>query len=240
MRTATILTLLLVPTLASAEITELPVHAKVELKPGESRTFTFESKEPLELGWKAIQAQPCTTDCIEVTDTAPPHHAFATKLGGRMEYKPVAGKVTLTYANKSTQPVTITIYRVKRTCESESCAFTKGKEAGHSINIVVGRFSSISTSKDGSYSVVSGETVTGKPFTAKLLWWTDDPKSPIIINCSKTIQEYVDKQTQPEEYSPYILPGTLVGDVEDLVVTKFTGCVRKGTKYGMTESSIYK
>jgi hypothetical protein len=240
MRTPVLLALLLAPSSVAAEVAEVPIHTKVDLKPGETRTFTFQSPEPLELGWNATQTQPCTMSCVEVTDTAPPHNSFATNRGGRGKYKPVAGKIKLTYANKSTQAVTITIYRVKRTCESESCAFVKGKDEGHSIDIVVGHFKSITTSKDGSYSVVSGDTVAGRPFTAKLLWWTDDPKSPVIINCSKTIQGYIDKQTPPEEYSPYILPGTLVGDVKDLVVTKFTGCVRKGTKYGMLESSIYK
>ena len=64
--------------------------------------------------------------------------------------------------------------------------------------------------------------------------------SAIIINCSKTIQQYIVNKTPSADYSPYILPGTLVGDVNDLVVMKFTGCVAKGTNYGMSESSIYK
>lgn len=240
MRAALLVGLLLTPLVGKAEVTEEPIHSNIDLKPGETRTYTFEAGEALELGWKATQATPCTTDCIRVTDTAPPHNTFATKLGGIMKYEPADGKVTLTYANESKQLVTITIYSVKRTCNAASCAFVKGKEAGHSIDIVVGVFKSIATSKDGSYSEITGETVAGKHFTAKLLWWTDDPNSPIIINCSKTIQQYIIKKTPPEDYSPYILPGTLVGDVNDLVVMKLTGCVAHGTNYVMSESSIYK
>jgi hypothetical protein len=240
MRAALLVGLLLIPLVAKAEVTEAPIHSNIDLKPGETRTYTFESGEALELGWKATQATPCTTDCVRVTDSAPSHDTFATKFGGTMKYEPVEGRITLTYANESKQLVTITIYSVKRTCDAASCAFVKGKQEGPSINIVVGVFKSIATSKDGSYSEVTGETATGKHFTAKLLWWTDDPNSPIIINCSKTIQQYIVKKTPPEDYSPYILPGTLVGDVNDLVVTKLTGCVAKGTNYGMSESSIYK
>jgi hypothetical protein len=241
MRAALLVGLLLVPLVAKADVTEEPIHSNIDLKPGATRTFTFESAGALELGWKATQAAPCTTDCIRVTDAAPAHNTFATKLGGAMKYEPVDGKITLTYANESKyQLVTITIYRVKRTCDAASCAFVKGKEEGRPINIVVGAFKSIATSKDGSYSEITGETATGKHFTAKLLWWTDDPNSPVIINCSKTIQQYIVKKTPPEDYSPYILPGTLVGDGSDLIVMKLTGCVAKGTNYGMSESSIYK
>src|SRR6476659_1572443 len=101
MRAALLVGLLLTPLVAKAEVVEEPIHSNIDLKPGATRTFTFEAAEPLELGWKAIQATPCTTDCVRVTDTAPPHNTFATKLGGTMKYEPVDGKITLTYANES-------------------------------------------------------------------------------------------------------------------------------------------
>ena len=131
MRAALLAALLLTPLVAKAEVIETPIHSNIDLKPGETRTYSFEAGAALELGWKATQATPCTTDCVRVTDSAPAHHTFATRFGGTMRYEPVDGRVTLTYANESKQFVTITIYSVTRTCNAASCAFVKESKKGN-------------------------------------------------------------------------------------------------------------
>jgi hypothetical protein len=161
-------------------------------------------------------------------------------MGGRKLFTPAHGSISITHRNTSTQPVTLKIYRVKRTCKAESCAFLKPQRKLRTLVIKVGVFKAIKTSKDGSYSVVSGETTTGKPFTAKLLWWSDDPKYPVIINCAPAIQTILDKHAPPEDYSPYILSGTIAGDETDLVLTSFSGCPQKATHYGVDEAHVYK
>jgi hypothetical protein len=61
MRTPVLLALLLVPSSVAAEVAEVPIHTKVDLKPGETRTFTFQSPEQLELGWNATLEHDLTT-----------------------------------------------------------------------------------------------------------------------------------------------------------------------------------
>jgi hypothetical protein len=206
--------------------------------PGASNTFTLKSNQPVELGWLAIQATPCTGNCVETKDNAN-GQSFATNMGGRKLFAPAHGIISITHRNTSKQPVKIKIYRIKRTCNAESCAFLKPQRELRTLVIKVGVFKAITTSKDGSYSVVSGDTTTGKPFSAKLLWWTDDPKSPVIINCAPTIQTLLDKHAPPEDYSPYILPGTLAGGEKDLVLTSISGCAKKATHYGVDEAHVY-
>src|SRR5881409_3079639 len=47
------------------------------------------------------------------------------------------------------------------------------------------------TSKDGSYSVISGVTSAGKPFSFRAVWWTDDKKA-VTVNCSPFVKRYLD------------------------------------------------
>ena len=52
---------------AYGAVKHIPIRSGVVLKPGEAYTAQVESAKPVEIGWKAVQANPCTTNCIEVS-----------------------------------------------------------------------------------------------------------------------------------------------------------------------------
>lgn len=228
------------PAVAFADLEHITVASGIQLQPGGTRVVAIKSAEPLEIGWENTQAKPCTMSCVEASiEKGGAKYSWAAPMGGSKEYTPDAGKITITFRNVSKDPVAINVFKVKRTCKAASCAFVKNKKSTRPMVIKVGLFKAVTKGKDGSYSVVTGVTEAGKPFVARVLWWTDNPKNA-LINCHATMQAYVDKQTPREEYSPFILPGRFVGDDKTLAIDEITGCVPKGAKYGMDESSLYK
>ncbi len=94
------------------------------------------------------------------------------------------------------------MYRVKRTCDAEACRFLDDTKNGRWLVFKVGEFTSIATSKDGSYSVISGMTIAGRPFTFKAAWWTDDKATAMMVNCSPFVKKYLDNHTPNEQYRP--------------------------------------
>lgn len=202
--------LLLVTAWSFAAITHLPIKSGLPLIPGEPYTATIDAAEPAEIGWTNISASPCTTDCVQTTElTEGIRYSFATGLGASKKYTPAAGKILIEYKNVSTQPVTIDIYRIQRTCEAEACKFFDPNQKGNWLVFKIDQFTSISTSADGSYSVVSGVAVGGKPFTFKAVWWSDD-KDAFRFHCADFIQRWITNHAAPDQYRPYIFSGHAV------------------------------
>src|SRR5215831_9210822 len=142
---------------AHAAVVHTPIKSAVPLMPNQAVTVTIEAAEPVEIGWLTLQAKRCTTNCVQATDvTGGINYTIATALGASMKYKPVSGKITVEYKNVSSEPVTIDIYRVKRTCDAEACKFFKYGDKGRWLVFKVDEFKSITTSSDASYSVISG------------------------------------------------------------------------------------
>ena len=240
MRLSVLLLLLLWPGVAHAEVSHVAIESNVELKPGDSKTITVESPTPVELGWEAIQAKPCTMNCVEAIDkTSGTNCTIATSIGASMKYTPVDGKIIVEYHNASTDPVTINIFKLARTCTAESCAFVDANKEGKWLVIKVGKFQSIEMSKDNSYSTITGVTLAGKPFSVKALWWTDDPKNA-LVNCSPSIQKYLANKTPPADYSPYIISGSSVGDGNNLILKSIDTCAPSAPKFGVPEENVYK
>ena len=52
---------------AYGAVKRVPIRSGVVLKPGEAYTAQVESAKPVEIGWTAVQAKPCTMDCIQMT-----------------------------------------------------------------------------------------------------------------------------------------------------------------------------
>ena len=84
------------------------------------------------------------------------HFGYATSLGGSKMYEPADGKIAVEYKNVSWQPVTIDVYRMVRICDAESCRFLDNTKEGHTLVFKINELKSITTSKDESYSVISG------------------------------------------------------------------------------------
>jgi hypothetical protein len=223
-----------------AAVVHVPIKSNLALKPGEAYTVTVPAAEPTEIGWKTVQAKPCTTNCVQATDmTGGAHRTMATRLGAAMKYTPAAGTITIEYKNMSSEPVAIDVYRVQRTCDAEACKFLDARQTSRWLVFKVDEFKSIATSKDGSYSIISGVTMAGRPFTVKAVWWTDD-KTALAVNCSPFVQKYVDSHTPKAQYRPYIISGQAVSPSADLVLKSVDTCAPKAPNFGVPDKNVFK
>jgi hypothetical protein len=236
----TTLFLLLLAVTASAAVRHLPIKSGVELKPGETYTAQIEASEPVELGWTVVQTKPCATNCIEATElTRNTHFGFATALGGSKEYPPVSGKIAVEYKNISQQPVTIDVFRVQRICDAESCRFFDSKKRGHPQVFKIDELKSITTSSDGSYSVISGIAMSGRPFRVRVIWWSDDSKA-FYPHCAPWIKRYLDNHAPKEQYRPYVISGIEVGEGDNLILKSVDDCVPRADHFGAIEDEVFK
>jgi hypothetical protein len=225
---------------AHGAVLRVPIRSDVTLKPSQALTITVEAADQLELGWETVQAKRCTTNCVQATDvTGGINYTIATPLGASMKYKPAAGKITVEYKNVSGDIVTINVYRVQRTCEAEACRFLDEREKTRWLVFKVDEFKSITTSRDGSYSMISGVAMGGKPFTARFVWWTEE-KTPFIIDCSPFVKRYLDNKTPKDQYSPYVISGQAFGETTSLVLKAIDTCAPKAQKFGVPEQNVFK
>jgi hypothetical protein len=239
-RPAMLLFLFLWAALAQARVVHLPIKSGVVLKPGEAYTISVQSTEAVEIGWLAVQAKPCTSNCVQATDLAGGiNYTIATPLGAAMKYQPVSGKISVQYKNISREPVTINLYRVKRTCEAEACKFPAPGQKGRWLVFKIDEFRSISTSKDESYSVISGVAESGKPFRFRAVWWTDE-KSAFSINCAPFIKRFIDNHTPKDQYRPYVISGQATGEPANIVLTSIDDCAPKAAHFGVPENNVFK
>jgi hypothetical protein len=241
MRHSIVLILMLCVGPVQGAVLHVAIKSGLVLKPGEAYTITIDAAEPVEIGWHAVQAKECTTKCVQATDlTGGISYAIATALGASMKYKPAAGKVSVEYKNVSSDPVTIDVYRVKRTCEAEACRFLDDAAKSRWLVFKVDEFTSIATSKDGSYSTISGVATSGRPFTFKAVWWTDDPKA-LGVNCAPFVKRFLDNQTPKEQYRPYVISGQALGETTNTIVLKsIDTCVPKAPNYGVPDKNVFK
>src|SRR3981081_2997076 len=104
---------------ARGAVLHVSIKAGVSLQPSQAYTVTIDATEPTEIGWRAVQATACTSNCIQATEmTSDAKYTMATPLGAAWKYTPVSGKIVVEYKNVSTQPVTINIFRVRRICDA--------------------------------------------------------------------------------------------------------------------------
>jgi hypothetical protein len=234
------LMLALVPT-APAAVRHIPIKPGLTLQPGQVYTAEVEASAPAEIGWTTAPSTPCATDCIEVTElTRNTHFGYATNLGGSKEYPPVSGKIAVQFKNVSQQPVTIDVFRVQRTCEAEACRFFDPTKKGRTQVLKIDEFKSITTSSDGSYSVISGVAMSGRTFRVRVIWWSDDPKA-FYPHCAPWIKRDIDNHTPKEQYRPYVISGVEVGDGDNLILKSVDDCVPKAPRFGvLSEDEVFK
>lgn len=224
---------------AHAAVNKIPVESGIELQAGESRTVTIASDDVLEIGWTAVQKTRCTMHCVEAVDKSGGYeYAIATDIGASMKYTPKDGKIVIEYRNKAADhAVTIDIYKTERVCDAEACAFLgRADKDGHWMVYKIGEFKSIETSKDGSYSTISGVTVAGKEFTSKFVWWSDDNNG--LFSCYKWIEKYLSEGTPISEYAPYVLAGKSLED-DRTVMQSVDTCAPKAPNFGASEESVF-
>jgi hypothetical protein len=225
---------------AYGAVVHVPIKSSVVLKPNETYTATIEATEPIEIGWQAVQSPQCATNCVKATDlTGGTQYSISTPLGAAMKYKPVAGKISVEYKNVSSQPVTINVFRVRRTCDAEACKFLKNGEKGTWLVYKVDEFKSIATSKDESYSVISGVAVGGRHFTLEAVWWSDE-KTIMMFHCATFIKRYLDNHTPKDQYRPYIISGQAIGEGDNIVLNSIDTCVPKAPNFGVPDKNVFK
>jgi hypothetical protein len=240
MRTPILTGLLLLAGVSHGEVVHVPIKSGAVLKPGQSYTATIDAGKPTEIGWRAVQAKQCSTNCVQASDlTGPMHGSVATSIGASQEYTPASGKISIEYKNVSNEPVTINVFRVQRTCEAEACKFFDPQAKGRPLTFKIAAFKSITTSKDESYSLISGRAMSGRPFTVRTVWWTDD-KNAFRFSCTKWIKRYIDEHTPPERYRPYILAGMAVSEGDIIVLKSIDDCVPNAPHYGVEEKNVFK
>lgn len=225
---------------AHGTVKHLPIKSGVVLKPGDTYTAEIESAKTVEVGWTAVQAKPCSTNCVEMTQVGS-RSGFATALGASMKFEPADGKVAVQYKNVSQQPVTIDVYRLMRICDAESCRLLDNTKKGHTLVFKVNEFKSITTSKDESYSVISGIAESGRPFRFYAVWFTDDKTfMNLERGCTAWVKRYVDNHTPKEQYRPYVIEGQNVGDGNRIVLRSIDDCVAHADHFGVSEGSVFK
>lgn len=126
-----------------------------------------------------------------------------------------------------------------RTCDAEACKFLDKDAKGRWLVFKIGAFQSITTSKDGSYSVISGAAMSGRPFTIRAVWWTDDSKA-FRFSCPTFIKRYLDTHTPAEKYRPYILSGQAIGDGSNIVLRSVEECVPNAPHFGVPDANVFK
>jgi hypothetical protein len=225
---------------AHGAVVHVPIKSGLVLKPGEAQTITVAATEPMEIGWQAVQAKRCTTNCVQATDvTGGINYMIATPLGASRKYAPASGKISVEYKNMSGEPVTIDVYRVQRTCEAEACRFLDEGQKSRWLVFKVDEFKSITTSKDGSYSVISGLTIAGRPFSMRAVWWTDD-KTALMVNCAPFVTRYLDNHTPKEQYRPYVISGQAIGEAASIVLKSIDTCAPKAPNFGVPDKNVFK
>jgi hypothetical protein len=225
---------------AHAAVVHVPIATRVNLKPGEALPITLETTEPTEIGWEAVQAKRCTMNCVQATEMSGGNtFSIATPLGASKKYNPTDGRISIEYKNMSSDLVTINVFRIARTCEAEACRFTGVATKGQWLVFKVDEFKSITTSKDESYSVISGVAIGGRPFTFTAVWWTDE-KPRFGVNCAPFVKDYLERHVPTVKYSPYVISGQRVGDSDRIVLRSIDTCAPRSSKFGAPERNVFK
>jgi len=210
------------------------------LKPSETFVVSVNAAGPMEIGWLTVQSKECTADCVETTElSAGTNFSFTTRLGGSKQFTPASGKIAVKFRNVSSAPVTLDVFQVKRTCDAEACQFLDESRKTRWLVFKVGEFKSITTSKDGSYSVISGTAMSGRAFRFRAIWWTDE-KPAALVDCTPSVKRYLESHTPKEEYRPYIISGQAIGDGTDIVLRSISTCAHKALAFGAPEGNVYK
>lgn len=218
----------------------VPIKSSKLLKPGEAYVFQIDTSEPVEIGWRAVQSKPCPTNCVQVTElSGGSHFAMATSLGSSGMYQPESGRIALEYKNVSQEPVTIDVFRIERICDAEACKFLDNSQKTRWLVFKVDEFKSIETSKDGSYSVISGIAESGRAFKVRVVWWTDD-KTAALVNCSPFIKRFLEGHTPKERYRPYVMSGQATGDDSNIVLRSISTCAPRAAHYGAPDQNVFK
>jgi hypothetical protein len=240
MRASILIAFVFITGVVSAKVVQVPIKSGVALKPNQAYTITVEAAKPTEIGWIAVQAKQCSTNCVQATQLPFANYAsFATSIGGSKVYIPAAGKVSIEYKNVSAEPVKVDVFRVQRTCNAEACKFLDNTAKVRSQTYKIAAFKSITTSKDESYSVIAGTAMSGRLFTVRAVWWSDNSHA-IRFSCPKFIKRYLDTQTPPEKYRPYILSGEAIGEGNNIVWKFVDACVPSAPNYGVAEDHVFK
>ena len=205
------------------------IHNNILIEPNKPFITTIQSIDNIRIGWETITLD-CKTNCIEARNISDRKITpiIGAQFGATLEYKPVNGKVIIEYKNISDKPVAINVFTEHAICDSMACQYLKAKGISdlHNYNevqsdwkrIVIKTIFSFQTSKDGSYSIVTGESIFGTKYEISIVWWLIDEQRPSF--CKKWIPEY--GTYSPEKEKAYQFNGS------------YTKLPVKGIMYGVS------
>ena len=217
-----------------------PLQSGIAIQPGEPIVVAIQTDKPMEIGWTVDQAAPCSSPCIEAIDTSSRNKdVISSDRGGSKIYRPKDGMIKVEYRNTISRAVTIDIYKVERVCDSEAeaCEFLNLNELGDWLVYKIGKFTSIQTSKDGSYSTIEGSTTRGKQFILKAVWWVDDAEEN-PDQCQEDIAQYIKEGVPISRYSPYILSGRSAAK-DKTVLAYIDACIANGSDFAVPGKYVY-
>lgn len=192
------------------------IHENITIEPNKSFMTTIHSKEVIRVGWKTKNMD-CMTNCIEAKNISVGNAAptIGAQFGATLEYSPVDKKLVVEYTNVSDKPVTITVFTEQEICDSMACEYLQSKGISD-INdynevqndwkrIISKTIFSFETSKDGSYSVVTGESIFGTKYEVSIIWWLIDEQRPSFC------KEWIPKNGtyNPENEKAYHFGGSI-------------------------------
>lgn len=216
------------------------LQSGVEIKPGEPMVIAIQSQRPMEIGWTVDHAAPCDSPCIGSVDMSSRNKdVLSSDTGASQLYRPKDGTIKIEFRNLIDRPVTIDIYMVEQVCDSgaEACEFLKLDELGDWLVYKIEKFTSIETSKDGSYSKIEGSTTRGKIFTLMAVWWFDGSEEN-TGECQDEIVRYIQERSPISEYSPYILSGRSAAKNKSVLVNIDT-CAPNGSDFAVPDAHVF-
>ena len=172
-----------------------------------------------------MQAKPCITNCVQATEVT----------GGinRDRYSP--WRVHGVHARAG-----------HHQClpgapdrEAEACKFVDQGQKGRWLVFKIDQFTSIETSKDESYSIISVVTLAGRPFSFKAIWWTDDKRN-LGVNSRPPSNGTWTRARRRNATVLTSFPGQAVGEADTIVLKSIDTCAPKAPNFGVPEGNVFK
>lgn len=161
------------------------------------------AKEKTNIIWRVIDKKDWKTECITATQLNTEHTFPITSWSAQTKYTPSKdGFIEIEFKNNVDHPIKLNITSFKLICDSMACDYLKrlgikepieytSSDTPYFKRVRISKFTKIVTSKDKSWSRISGITEYGENFKADFIWWKFDPEKE--LGCGNFIKRYKEK-----------------------------------------------
>ena len=82
---------------------------------------------------------------------------------------------------------------------------------------------------------------SGRAFSFKAVWWTDDKTAALLVNCSPSVTKYTWTHTPKDQCRPYVISGQAIGEAANNIVLKsIDTCAAKAPNFGVPDKNVFK